>query len=115
LQEYRVEKALPKSTPKGGHFIMHSHCGTADRIESEDGIFSEDEVSEGLHIEEILQRAHQIHRDRGGLIGYDLEDWLQAERERIGEIGQPVSRAIGGNSEARSLEILTADFNRGQT
>ncbi len=43
---------------------------------SEDGIFSEDAVSEGLRIEEILHRAHQIHRAHGGLIGYDLEDWL---------------------------------------
>jgi Protein of unknown function (DUF2934) len=64
---------------------MHMHSKVAERIELEAGISSEHAVSEGLHIEEILYRAHQIHRDRGGLIGYDLEDWLQAEREWVGE------------------------------
>ncbi|HTC62996.1 MAG TPA: DUF2934 domain-containing protein [Candidatus Saccharimonadales bacterium] len=51
-------------------------------------IFNEDALREGLRLEEILHRAHQIHRSRGGLIGYDLEDWLQAERELIEEINQ---------------------------
>lgn len=31
--------------------------------------------------EEIRQRAFEIHIDRGGIHGCDLEDWLQAERE----------------------------------
>jgi hypothetical protein len=43
--------------------------------------FSGEAVSEALRIEEVLSRAHQNHRARGGLIGYDLEDWLEAERE----------------------------------
>ena len=62
-------------------FNMHLHSKVTERIKLEDGIFSQDEVNEGLHIEEILHRAHQIHRAHGGLIGYDLEDWLQAEWE----------------------------------
>ncbi len=41
----------------------------------------EDAVSEAFQIEAILNRAHEIRRSRGGLFGYDLEDWLQAERE----------------------------------
>jgi Protein of unknown function (DUF2934) len=106
---------VENAVPKGGGFIMHSHCDTADRIEIENGIFSEDEVSEGVHIEEVLQRAHQIHRDRGGLIGYDLEDWLQAERERIGKIGQRVSRSRQCNPEARLSENHIPDFKRGET
>jgi Protein of unknown function (DUF2934) len=32
-------------------------------------------------IEGIVNRAHEIHRAHGGLIGYDLEDWLEAEHE----------------------------------
>jgi hypothetical protein len=32
-------------------------------------------------IEGIMNRAHEIHRAHGGLVGYDLEDWLEAERE----------------------------------
>jgi Protein of unknown function (DUF2934) len=30
---------------------------------------------------EIQQRAYEIHLERGGLDGHDLEDWLQAEEE----------------------------------
>jgi hypothetical protein len=101
--------------PKGGHFIMRLHSKVSERIGVEDVIFSEDTVSNGLHIEEILRRAHQIHRDKGGLIGYDLEDWLQAEREWMGEINQPISKSKEWISESRLLEIRTSDFKRGET
>jgi len=53
----------------------------AESIEWQDVIFSGDAVSEALHIEDVLNRAHEIHRAHGGLFGYDLDDWLQAERE----------------------------------
>ncbi len=31
--------------------------------------------------EEIAVRAHQIFEERGGIPGFDFDDWLQAERE----------------------------------
>lgn len=31
--------------------------------------------------QEIRQRAFEIHIERGGIHGCDLDDWLQAERE----------------------------------
>ena len=31
--------------------------------------------------EEIRKRAFEIHIERGGIYGFDLDDWLQAERE----------------------------------
>ena len=31
--------------------------------------------------EEIRKRAFEIHVERGGFHGFDLDDWLQAERE----------------------------------
>jgi len=31
--------------------------------------------------EEIAKRAHEIYLARGGVHGYDMDDWLQAERE----------------------------------
>ena len=86
---------------------MHLHSEFAEQIELEDGISSKDAVSEGIRIEEILHRAHQIHRDRGGLIGYDLEDWLQAERELIGEFSQAINGLKERSSKPRSLEIRT--------
>ncbi len=60
---------------------MVSHDEIAERVESQVANFSKEAVSEAFRIEEVLNRAHQIHRARGGLFGYDLEDWLQAERE----------------------------------
>jgi hypothetical protein len=35
----------------------------------------------GPSLEEIQRRAYEIHIDRGGPHGHDLDDWLQAERE----------------------------------
>jgi hypothetical protein len=32
-------------------------------------------------IEKVMNRAQMIHRAHGGLIGYDLQDWLEAEHE----------------------------------
>jgi len=34
--------------------------------------------------EEIERRAYELYLERGGIDGYDQEDWLQAERE-LGE------------------------------
>jgi Protein of unknown function (DUF2934) len=31
--------------------------------------------------EEVRRRAFQIHVERGGIRGYDLDDWLEAEKE----------------------------------
>jgi hypothetical protein len=59
------------------------HERVSRQIEVQDANFGGDAASEALRIEEVLNRAQEIHRARGGLIGYDLEDWLQAERELI--------------------------------
>jgi len=32
-------------------------------------------------VEEIRQRAYEIHLERGGVHGRDQEDWLQAEQD----------------------------------
>jgi len=55
----------------------------AGQIELQDAIFDGGAVGEALQIEKVLNLAHEIHRARGGLFGYDLEDWQQAERELI--------------------------------
>lgn len=39
--------------------------------------------------EQIQQRAYEIHQARGGEPGRELDDWLQAERELIGQSGEP--------------------------
>jgi Protein of unknown function (DUF2934) len=53
-------------------------------VEQSEGSQSEETVPQllnGPSLEEIHQKAYQIHIDRGGPHGYDMDDWLQAERE----------------------------------
>jgi len=63
---------------------MIAHNEISEKIESRGMIFGEDAVKEAFQIEKVLNRAHEIHVARGGLFGYDLEDWLRAERELAG-------------------------------
>lgn len=39
------------------------------------------EAKDGFKIETILRRAREIHRQHGGMFGYDFEDWVQAWSE----------------------------------
>jgi len=41
----------------------------------------EDEQKNGPSPAEIRQRAFEIHIERGGIHGCDLDDWREAERE----------------------------------
>ena len=47
----------------------------------------ESRKAQPLSPERIRQRAHEIYLARGGLPGWELEDWLQAERELQQESG----------------------------
>lgn len=42
---------------------------------------AEQVIEDGPTPEEIRQRAFEIHIERGGIHGCDLDDWVQAERE----------------------------------
>jgi hypothetical protein len=61
--------------------ILHNEL--EGQIESPEVISNRNASGEALQIEKVMNRAHKIHRAHGGLIGYDLEDWLQAEREVV--------------------------------
>jgi hypothetical protein len=80
---------------------MLSHDEIAAKIESQAVIFSKDAISDSFRIEEVLNRAHEIHRAHGGLIGYDLEDWLQAERE-LAERNRPDQFRVEDKAPAES-------------
>ncbi len=41
----------------------------------------EQKVRNGPTLAEIRERAFEIHMERGGIHGCDLDDWRQAERE----------------------------------
>lgn len=49
-----------------GHTQPHAEDHTANHTPSHD---------------EISRRAYEIHVERGGIPGHELEDWLQAESE----------------------------------
>jgi hypothetical protein len=66
-----------------GLSIMILHNEVAAQIELQEAISNRNAVSEALQIEEVVNRAREIHRAHGGLIGYDLEDWVQAEHELV--------------------------------
>lgn len=74
----------------------------AGQIELQDEIFTVDAVSEASQIEQIMNRAHEIHRAHGGLLGYDLEDWLEAERELV-ERNRPGQLQVDETKHAEPL------------
>ena len=39
------------------------------------------QLADGPSLEEVRQRAYELHVGRGCAHGRDLDDWLQAERE----------------------------------
>ena len=76
-----------RKTGVSSHDYVHPHVCIGDRSVSR-GDGRRDEATEMSNrppmsstIEGIMNRAHEIHRAHGGLIGYDLEDWLEAEHE----------------------------------
>jgi hypothetical protein len=50
--------------------------------------------------EEIALRAYQIYLKRGATPGNEFEDWMQAERQLIGEIGKPHRKATAKSAGA---------------
>ena len=57
---------------------MSSQNELHDQFETKDMRGANLEVNEAVKIEKILRRAKEIHRERGGVFGYDFEEWLQA-------------------------------------
>lgn len=47
-----------------------------------------------VNIEEVLRRAREIHRQHGGIFGYDFEDWAQAWSDRPAGNGERKFEAI---------------------
>ena len=45
------------------------------------------------HEEKVEKRAYELFMQRGGVHGYAIEDWLQAEKEISGQSAKPDSKA----------------------
>ena len=83
---------------------MSAHNGVAEKIESQEVMPNEDTVVEALQIEEVLNRAYEIRRARGGLFGYNLEDWLEAARD-LAERNRTDQSQIEDTARAESLAV----------
>jgi hypothetical protein len=78
---------------------MSSRDELHDRFETKDMRAANLGVNEAVKIEQILRRAKEIRRERGGVFGYDFEDWLQAWNELPRE-GYGVNSADGSGGLA---------------
>jgi hypothetical protein len=58
------------------HLNLRPKPNSATQAES-----AETPAADSPRLEEIRIRAYEIYIERGGEPGYDLDDWLQAERE----------------------------------
>jgi len=62
---------------------------------------------DSLKIEEVLRRAREIHRQHGGVFGYDFEDWAAAWRGLPESNSGPDFRFAGENGDELVQELQT--------
>jgi hypothetical protein len=81
----RLEGCLFRASSKGDAGDMRSRTLS---VSVEDGKYDgtgperrQPQIAGTASVEEIRQRAYEIHLERGGVHGWDQDDWLQAERE----------------------------------
>ena len=55
--------------------------GSTDPTQTETAVEEREALVQSTREQEIRNRAYEIYLQRGGQLGYELEDWLQAERE----------------------------------
>ena len=55
--------------------------GNSEATQPETAVEEREVLLRSTREEEIRNRAYEIYLQRGGQAGYELEDWLQAERE----------------------------------
>jgi hypothetical protein len=58
---------------------------------------TEERGNKGPSPTEIRRRAFEIHIERGGIHGCDLDDWMQAERELL----EKYTKSSDGGSKKR--------------
>ena len=55
--------------------------GSTDPTQPSTAVEERERLLHSTREQEIRNRAYEIYLQRGGQPGYELEDWLQAERE----------------------------------
>lgn len=67
---------------------------STELAQSEGAVERREELPHRTSVQDIRNRAYWIYLQRGGQPGYELEDWLQAERE-LGTSELPGVRQCG--------------------
>ena len=67
-------------------------------MENQDSTLTrETELSDtDLQFQRIALRAYELYEARGRVDGFDVQDWLQAEREILGEAAEHAKAAAAG-------------------
>jgi len=67
-------------------------------VKNQNPDFSEEtELSDTALLRRLFaQRAYQVYEERGCHDGFDLQDWLQAEREVLEQLTEPEQAAAVG-------------------
>ncbi len=55
--------------------------GSTDPTQPDPAVEERESLLQSTHEQEIRNRAYEIYLQRGAQSGYEVEDWLQAERE----------------------------------
>jgi Protein of unknown function (DUF2934) len=55
--------------------------GSTDPTQPGMAVEDREPLSQSTRVQEIRNRAYEIYLQRGAQPGYEVEDWLQAERE----------------------------------
>jgi hypothetical protein len=55
--------------------------GSTDPTQPGTAVEESERLLQSTHEQEIRNRAYEIYLQRGAQSGYEVEDWLQAERE----------------------------------
>ena len=69
------------------------------QIEVQEPVAIESQAQGGVEIEKIILRARRIHREHGGLFGYDFDDWARAWSEAKGSSSPNESKAASENGK----------------
>jgi DUF2934 family protein len=71
--------------PKERHVASKAKIiGSTEPRQPGTAVAEREQLVQSTREQEIRKRAYEIYLERGAQPGYEVEDWLQAEREQMG-------------------------------
>jgi len=84
-----TEQRPPLPTAQETNRVDAAPTNTNEELETAQAAPAEDRNAQ------IARRAYERYLSRGGDHGYDMQDWLDAERELANEGSAPIDRTVG--------------------